>query len=150
MNITDEALADMRYASGLVDDAAGTSEYQARLVALALIARHFLRESDKAAGPSSVPAETPERFSERKMFTPRDLDAQTKPLHVEIERLKLALATLPAPPASARPTLERDWDSLGATLEVANLLVRNGDTLDALAELEKAIGLLAVLREGKP
>lgn len=35
------------------------------------------------------------RFSERKMFTPLDLDAQTKPLHAEIERLRAALAAPP-------------------------------------------------------
>jgi hypothetical protein len=37
-------LADMRTASDDVDEAQGTSDYQVRLVALALIARHFLRE----------------------------------------------------------------------------------------------------------
>ncbi len=37
-------LADMREASAAVDDANGTSDYNVRLVALALIARHFLRE----------------------------------------------------------------------------------------------------------
>ena len=41
-------LADMQAASDAVDDAAGTAEYQHRLIALALIARHFLREQAKA------------------------------------------------------------------------------------------------------
>lgn len=36
-------LADMERASKLIDEAYGTSEYQVRCVALALIARHFLR-----------------------------------------------------------------------------------------------------------
>ena len=37
-------LGDLQAASDHVDDAAGTSDYQARLLALALIARHLLRE----------------------------------------------------------------------------------------------------------
>lgn len=39
-------IADMQMASDAADEANGTSEYQARLVALALIARHYLRELD--------------------------------------------------------------------------------------------------------
>lgn len=35
---------DMRLASDAADAANGTSDYQASLIALALIARHFLRE----------------------------------------------------------------------------------------------------------
>ena len=38
------AIADMRLASNAVDEASGSSDYQTRLVALALIARYFLRE----------------------------------------------------------------------------------------------------------
>jgi hypothetical protein len=48
-------LADMQIASDLIDEANGKSEYQARLVALALIARHFLRA--RAAAPVRAPEE---------------------------------------------------------------------------------------------
>jgi hypothetical protein len=41
-----QILDDMRGASAAVDDSAGTSDYTARLVALALISRHFLREME--------------------------------------------------------------------------------------------------------
>lgn len=44
-------IADMQRASDVVDEAYGTSGYQAALVALGLIARHFLREHAKAAQP---------------------------------------------------------------------------------------------------
>lgn len=37
-------IEEMQLASDLIDSAAGTGEYQTRLVALALIARHYLRE----------------------------------------------------------------------------------------------------------
>ena len=37
-------LADMRRASDVADEASGTSGYLGALVALALIARHYLRE----------------------------------------------------------------------------------------------------------
>jgi hypothetical protein len=40
-------LADMRAASDAVDEANGTSDYNARLVALALIARYYLRTIDE-------------------------------------------------------------------------------------------------------
>lgn len=49
-------IAEMRHASELVDDAYGTSDYQTRLVALALIARHFLRQLDSLPPPPKEPA----------------------------------------------------------------------------------------------
>ena len=57
--VVNEALEDMRQASTLIDGSAGTSEYQMRLVALAMIARHFLRECDKPrlAPRASAPTE---------------------------------------------------------------------------------------------
>lgn len=48
--------------------------------------------SRELAAPSRAPEPAKELFSERKMFTPKDMDAQTKPLHAEIERLRAALA----------------------------------------------------------
>ncbi len=42
--------------------------------------------------PAAEPPKDAQQFSERPMFTPRQLDEQTKPLHVEIERLKKELA----------------------------------------------------------
>ena len=50
-------LDDMRAASAAVDDANGTSDYNTRLVALALIARHFLRELE-VEGAASPQKET--------------------------------------------------------------------------------------------
>lgn len=44
MTLEDEILREMQAASDAVDDAYGTSEYEKALIALALIARHFLRE----------------------------------------------------------------------------------------------------------
>ena len=41
-------LLDMQQISDAVDDAAGTSDYQTRLVSLGLVARHFLRECGAA------------------------------------------------------------------------------------------------------
>jgi hypothetical protein len=43
-SLKEQIIRDMQEASRQVDDANGTSDYNMRLVALALIARHFLRE----------------------------------------------------------------------------------------------------------
>ncbi len=48
-------IADMQAASEAVDEANGTSDYNMRLVALALIARHYLRELRDAAASHAVP-----------------------------------------------------------------------------------------------
>jgi hypothetical protein len=42
--LLEQIVVDMQAVSDAVDDANGTSDYQVRLVALALIARHYLRE----------------------------------------------------------------------------------------------------------
>ena len=57
MTTEQETLAAMRKASDLIDEANGTSDYQTRLVALALIAREYLRRVPPAAAP--VPASGP-------------------------------------------------------------------------------------------
>lgn len=41
-------IADMQHLSDKADDANGASEYQTALMALALVARHFLRELPEA------------------------------------------------------------------------------------------------------
>ena len=53
-------LADMQAASDAVDASSGTSDYQARLIALGLIARHFLRASAAAQSrPAALPPTEP-------------------------------------------------------------------------------------------
>lgn len=56
-----EIIADMQRISDAVDEAAGTSDYQTRLVALALVARHFLRERAnlRDAASRAVPEQEP-------------------------------------------------------------------------------------------
>lgn len=45
--LLERILADMREASDAVDAANGTSDYNARLVALARVTRHYLRRLDE-------------------------------------------------------------------------------------------------------
>ena len=52
-----ETIADMQRASDLVDEANGTSDYNARLVELALIAREFLRRHSSAGEPQAEASE---------------------------------------------------------------------------------------------
>ena len=49
-----QIIEDMQRASDAIDEAYGTSEYAARCVALALIARHFLREVTPPAAPEGL------------------------------------------------------------------------------------------------
>lgn len=58
----------------------------------AMLTRAAPAEPSAAAEPRAEDEKT--RFSDRKMFTPRDMDAQTKPLHVKIEQLQAELAEL--------------------------------------------------------
>lgn len=55
--VTLSALEDMQRASALVDAAADPADYQIRLVALALIAREFLRQADLPSIPSAKPVD---------------------------------------------------------------------------------------------
>jgi len=48
-------LNDMRLASEEIDSSSGTSQYASACIALALVARHFLRELDAIGAPSSRP-----------------------------------------------------------------------------------------------
>lgn len=55
-----------------------------------------------------------------------------------------------AAPLSLHETAKRDWDVLLSTLEAVKLLARNGDTSDALLEIEKALSQVVMLREAIP
>jgi hypothetical protein len=52
--MSEQTLIEMRRASALVDDADGPQEYQTRLIALALIARQFVREAALSASGAGV------------------------------------------------------------------------------------------------
>jgi hypothetical protein len=65
-SLKEQIIRDMQEASRQVDDANGTSDYNMRLVALALIARHFLREcaDDLLADPVGGASPQPEPYGQ--------------------------------------------------------------------------------------
>jgi hypothetical protein len=89
-------VADMQAASDAADEANGTSDYMARMVALALIARHFLREgaAEALAGQEEAP-------SEQQLH--QQIDAATKRILNPPDALHLAAKAAedsPEPPRS--------------------------------------------------
>jgi hypothetical protein len=109
-SLKEQIIRDMQEASRQVDDANGTSDYNMRLVALALIARHFLREcaddllADPVGGASPAPGWPVEVEEARKALRCLYLEVSESVARDVGRQVEAAFAALKA--AASSPSLE--------------------------------------------